>query len=100
MTDDRTPTDEAIDLIEPLLPTTCDCGYPHNADLAARLLDALPAGLHRRLADQKDGGPLFEGTEDELYNWLFGERQDSNIQVVVYPAAEADAIARATRTTP
>jgi len=51
------------------------------------LIDALPADLLRRLADEKDGRtPVFVGTEDALYDWL-AARGDSTRKVEVYVLA-------------
>jgi hypothetical protein len=94
---DRTATDEAIDLIGLALWRAdgwLDDDYPEKAmnhrRAAQRALNALVdnPGLLRRLADQKDGGPLFEGTDDELYDWLEDLGGIGPSRVVVYPAPE------------
>jgi hypothetical protein len=55
-------------------------------------VDALPAGLLRRLADQKDGGPLFEGTVYRLREFVADRGHGTDLAdgrwVVVYPAPE------------
>jgi hypothetical protein len=85
---DRTASDEAIDIMRASL--------AHRADVPAwlpgHMLDALAAqpGLLRRLADQKDGGPLFEGTI-ALFASTWGRDARDSIRfrrVVVYPAPE------------
>jgi hypothetical protein len=91
---DRTASDEAIDLIARALSDRWYMGDLHNESDpecdAEAILAALPAGLLRRLADQKDGGPLFEGTI-ALFASTWGRDARDSIRfrrVVVYPAPE------------
>jgi hypothetical protein len=98
---DRTATDEAVDLMR----WRADSDYyearswsaPVTDQFLASVLDALPAGLLRRLADQKTGGPLFEGRADlSAYGWItiwnevtpYDPIPDDWPRVVVYPAPE------------
>jgi hypothetical protein len=91
---DRTASDEAIDLIaksfsqnedevyEAIETTLSAFGYE---PLFEHIVDALPAWLLRRLADRKDGGPLYEG---ELTPYQMAEHHLWDRRVVVYPARE------------
>jgi hypothetical protein len=93
---DRTATDEAIDLLQRKLGRS----IRHVGRYWLRqILDALPAGLLRRLADQKDGGPLFEGYVATWFERVAGNNElavvgkilrtpEPNEAVVVYPAPE------------
>jgi hypothetical protein len=88
---DRTAIDEAIEALMRADFEWFGCAEPGDytggTDYWRTILDALPAGLLRRLADQKDSGPLFEGTEDDLYDWL-NDQDDVYRRVVVYSAPE------------
>jgi hypothetical protein len=60
MADGRTPTDQAIDLMRDVAEFYDLDEFYVGDNVLHDMLAALPAGLLRRLANQTDGGPIFE----------------------------------------
>jgi hypothetical protein len=88
---DRTATDEARDLLRDVVEFYDLDEFFVGDNVLNDMLDALPAGLLLRLAAEKTGGPLFEGTIAELGRQmtLAPPTYDAHRRrIVVYPAPE------------